>query len=49
LLITKELITNNGGSIAVESAKDRGTTFTITLPVKVDLSAGRLDAEDMQR
>jgi len=49
LLITKELITNNGGSIAVESAKDRGTTFTITLPVKVDLPAGRLDAEDTQR
>jgi signal transduction histidine kinase/Flp pilus assembly protein TadD len=32
LLITKELITNNGGSISVESAKERGTTFTITFP-----------------
>lgn len=32
LLITKELITNNGGSIEVESAKEQGTTFTITLP-----------------
>lgn len=34
LLITKELITNNGGSIEVESAKEKGTTFTITLPGK---------------
>jgi signal transduction histidine kinase len=34
LVITKELITNNGGSIEVESAKEQGTTFTITLPGK---------------
>jgi signal transduction histidine kinase len=32
LLITRELVTNNGGSIEVESAKEKGTTFTITLP-----------------
>ncbi|MEI9917720.1 MAG: tetratricopeptide repeat-containing sensor histidine kinase [Bacteroidota bacterium] len=34
LLITKELLVNNGGSIKVESTKDVGTTFTLTLPVK---------------
>jgi signal transduction histidine kinase len=32
LLITKEMITNNGGSIRIESTKARGTAFTFTLP-----------------
>jgi signal transduction histidine kinase len=32
LLITKELVANNGGVIRVESTKDVGTTFTVTLP-----------------
>ena len=32
LLITRELVTNNGGIIEVESIKEKGTTFTITLP-----------------
>ncbi|MEJ0030482.1 MAG: ATP-binding protein [Bacteroidota bacterium] len=32
LLITKELLTNNGGDIKVESTKEMGTTFTLTLP-----------------
>lgn len=36
LLITKELVTNNGGSIEVESQKEKGTTFTIVLPSKKD-------------
>lgn len=34
LLITKELVENNGGFIAVESSKDAGTTFTVTLQGK---------------
>lgn len=34
LLITKELVVNNGGFIEVESMKDKGTIFTITLPGK---------------
>lgn len=34
LLITKELIVDNGGSIEVASAKEQGTTFTLTLPGK---------------
>lgn len=34
LLITRELVTNNGGFIEVDSKKDVGTTFTITLPTK---------------
>jgi signal transduction histidine kinase len=34
LLITRELIANNGGSIGVQSKKEQGTTFTITLPGK---------------
>jgi signal transduction histidine kinase len=32
LLITKELVTNNGGFIEVESVKNAGTMFTITFP-----------------
>lgn len=32
LLITKELVANNGGIIKVESTKEVGTTFIITLP-----------------
>jgi signal transduction histidine kinase len=31
LLITKELVANNGGRIEVGSSKDNGTTFTVTL------------------
>jgi signal transduction histidine kinase len=38
LLITKELLANNGGAIKVESTKDVGTTFTITLPVPQTIS-----------
>jgi len=34
LLITKELVTNNDGSIQVESAPNKGTTFIVTLPAK---------------
>lgn len=34
LLITRELISNNGGTIEVESAPQKGTTFTIKLPTK---------------
>ncbi len=34
LLITKELVTNNGGSIEVTSERGVGTTFRITLPGK---------------
>jgi len=32
LLITRELVVNNGGTIEVESSKNTGTTFTITFP-----------------
>jgi signal transduction histidine kinase len=32
LLITKELVANNGGVIRVASTKDVGTTFTVVLP-----------------
>jgi len=34
LLITKELIANNGGSIGVESTPNKGTTFIVTMPGK---------------
>ncbi len=33
LLITKEMISKNGGNIWVNSRKDEGTTFTFTLPM----------------
>lgn len=34
LLITKEMVANNGGSIQVDSSRNRGTRFTFTLPLK---------------
>ena len=33
LLITKEMISKNGGNIWVSSRKDEGTVFTFTLPM----------------
>jgi signal transduction histidine kinase len=36
LYITKELVTAQGGRIAVESVEGQGTTFTITLPLLDD-------------
>src|SRR5690606_27718359 len=33
LLITKEIISKNGGSIWVKSKKEEGTRFTFTLPI----------------
>jgi signal transduction histidine kinase len=38
LLITRELVANNGGVIKVESTKEVGTTFIITLPSPLKLS-----------
>ena len=32
LLICKEMVVNNGGSIEVTSTKGKGTIFTVTLP-----------------
>ena len=32
LLICKEMVVNNGGSIEVSSSKSTGTIFTVTLP-----------------
>jgi signal transduction histidine kinase len=34
LLITKEMVANNGGSIQVDSSRNRGTRFTFTLPLR---------------
>jgi signal transduction histidine kinase len=35
LLITKEMIGNNGGTIRVSSERNKGTKFTFTLPVAI--------------
>ncbi len=34
LILCKEFVERNGGSISVESRVDRGTTFTFTLPIR---------------
>lgn len=34
LLITKEMVANNGGTIQVDSLRNRGTRFTFTLPLR---------------
>ncbi|MGH2772192.1 MAG: sensor histidine kinase, partial [Actinomycetota bacterium] len=36
LYITKSLVENQGGTIAVESVKDKGSTFTFSLPLAPD-------------
>ena len=32
LILAKEFVEKNGGRISVESKKDRGTTFRVTIP-----------------
>ncbi len=41
LAITKELVNMLGGSITVESEVDRGSTFTVTLPISAPKEAQR--------
>ncbi|MGA7923321.1 MAG: PAS domain S-box protein [Thermoplasmata archaeon] len=41
LYLTKKLIDAHGGSIRVESAVGKGTTFTVILPTRADLMDGR--------
>ena len=38
LSIVKEILDKRGGTIAIESAQGHGSTFTVTLPLKVDTS-----------
>jgi len=42
LWLSQRIIQDHGGSIAVESVKGKGTTFTITLPTMSDPASGRL-------
>lgn len=39
LYISHEIVRRHGGSIAVQSEKDNGSTFTVILPVRKDLSS----------
>ncbi len=40
LFIAREIVTGHGGTIDVESAEGKGTTFTVRLPVAHDLFVG---------
>ncbi len=35
LVVTKKIVDEHGGSIRVESTRDKGTTFTLTFPVRM--------------
>jgi len=45
LAIARRLVTEHGGTITVESQPDRGTTFTICLPVKPAKEYGTADTD----
>jgi two-component system sensor histidine kinase BaeS len=46
LAIAKAIVEAHGGTIAVESIPERGTTFTIALPAaRADMEAGDRDAD----
>jgi signal transduction histidine kinase len=40
LAICKRIVESHGGTITVKTAVDKGTTFTITLPIKSKLEVG---------
>ena len=40
LTITREIVTLLGGNIRVQSTKDKGSTFTVSLPVKIVTNQG---------
>lgn len=48
LSIVKKLVDMHGGSVAVESEKDKGTTFVVSLPLKVGDSAKKVDIDKRQ-
>lgn len=47
LAVAKQIVTRNGGRIAVESVSGRGTVFTITLPVTSDTEPANDGIEDV--
>ncbi len=40
LAICKRIVEAHGGSISVQSARGKGTTFIVTIPVKLKLEGG---------
>jgi signal transduction histidine kinase len=40
LAICKRIIEAHGGTIAVKTAKDKGTTFTLTFPIEPKFEVG---------
>jgi signal transduction histidine kinase len=46
LVVTKKIIDEHGGSIRVQSAPAKGTTFTVTIPVKGEETPSLADTQD---
>ena len=43
LSIVRTIVANHHGEVSIESAQDRGTTFTVTLPLRCDARAAAAD------
>ena len=48
LYITKEIVELLGGTIEVQSVKSKGTTFSITLPLELDLSVKDMEKSKIE-